>query len=70
MSLKSAFYACSPPFFRRLYQRIEASPVGYRLAKGAFWSLAGSVISRGLGLLAGIVVFWDKASVPFIYFQF
>jgi O-antigen/teichoic acid export membrane protein len=36
--------------------RIEASPLGYRLAKGAFWSLAGSLISRGLGLLAGFFV--------------
>jgi len=36
--------------------RVEASPLGYRLAKGAFWSLAGAVISRGLGLIASIFV--------------
>ena len=56
MSLKRLLYACSPAFLRAIYQRIEASPLGYRLAKGAFWSLAGSFISRGLGLLAAILV--------------
>ena len=45
-----------PPILRGYKQRIESSPLGYRLAKGAFWSLAGSVIARGLGLLSGIVV--------------
>ena len=33
-----------------------ASPLAYRLARGAFWSLVGSLISRGLGLLAGVLV--------------
>jgi len=28
----------------------------YRLAKGALWSLAGSLISRGLGLVSAILV--------------
>jgi len=36
--------------------RLEASPLGYRLARGAFWSLAGSIIARGLALLSGIAV--------------
>ena len=56
MSIKSTLYACSPAFLQAIYQRVEASPLGYRLAKGAFWSLAGAVIARGLGLLSGIVV--------------
>ena len=46
----------SPPFLRELTKRVEASPLGSRLARGAFWSLAGSFISRGLGLLAAILV--------------
>lgn len=33
-----------------------ASPLGSRLAKGAFWALAGAVISRGLALLSSIIV--------------
>lgn len=41
---------------RDAYRRIEASSLGSRLAKGAFWSLAGSAISRGLGLIAAILV--------------
>ncbi|MFZ2405405.1 MAG: oligosaccharide flippase family protein, partial [Methylobacter sp.] len=36
--------------------KIEASEIGYRIAKGAFWSLAGAVISRALMLVASIVV--------------
>ena len=36
--------------------RIEASKIGYRLAKGAFWSMAGAVISRGLMLAAWVLV--------------
>ena len=54
--LKAFLYRFSPGFLSLFYQRIEASPLGYRLAKGAFWSLAGSLISRGLGLLSAILV--------------
>lgn len=32
------------------------SPLGYRLVKGAFWSLLGSIILRGLQLLSSILV--------------
>ncbi len=45
-----------PPFLRPLYDRIENSPIGYRLAKGMFWSMAGAVISRGLMMIASIFV--------------
>ena len=45
-----------PSFLQALKARVEASPLGYRLARGAFWSLAGSFISRGLGLIAAILV--------------
>jgi hypothetical protein len=48
--LKAFIYRFSPGFLSVLFQRIEASPLGYYLAKGAFWSLAGSLISRGFGL--------------------
>ena len=48
-------YLC-PPLIQGLRSRIKASPVGYRLARGAFWSLTGTVLSRGLGLLSGILV--------------
>jgi hypothetical protein len=42
--------------FPALWDRLEASPLGYRLARGAFWSLAGTFISRGLSLIASIIV--------------
>jgi O-antigen/teichoic acid export membrane protein len=54
--VKHLIYRFSPDVLHAFYQRIEASPLGYRLAKGAFWSLAGSLISRGLGLLSAIIV--------------
>lgn len=54
--MKALIYRFSPGFLSLLYQHIEASPLGYRLAKGAFWSLAGSLISRGLGLVSAILV--------------
>jgi len=54
--IKSTLNALCPPFLRGYKERIEDSPLGYRLAKGAFWSLTGSLISRGLGLLSAILV--------------
>ena len=48
--------AILPPFLHRHVARVEASPLGYRLVKGAFWSLTGALISRGLGLIAFIFV--------------
>ena len=46
-----------PSFLQKYTNRIEASPLGYRLAKGAFWSLiVGATISRGLTLVASIIV--------------
>ncbi|HEX4265931.1 MAG TPA: oligosaccharide flippase family protein [Verrucomicrobiae bacterium] len=56
LSAKACLDAFCPPFLQRLKARIEASPLAYRLARGAFWSLAGSLISRGMGLLAGVLV--------------
>jgi len=36
--------------------RLRSSPIGYRLAQGVFWSFSGSLVSRGLNLLAFILV--------------
>ena len=54
--VKKLFDRWCPHFLSGLKGQIEASPIGYRLARGAFWSLTGSIIARGLGLLSGIVV--------------
>ena len=56
MSVKSLVSTCCPPFLRPAFNRIESSPIGYRLAKGVFWSMAGAVISRGLMLIATVLV--------------
>lgn len=56
MSVKSLVSAYCPSFLRPLFNRIESSPIGYRLAKGVFWSMAGTVISRGLMLVASVLV--------------
>lgn len=56
MSLKTLAYICSPSAIHPFFKRVEASNVGSRLAHGVFWSMAGSVISRGLMLCATVLV--------------
>lgn len=56
VSVRRMVLACCPSVFKPTLARIEASETGYRLAKGAFWSLAGAVSSRGLMLAASVVV--------------
>ncbi|PQP33980.1 polysaccharide biosynthesis protein, partial [Desulfobacteraceae bacterium SEEP-SAG9] len=56
ISLKTLAYACSPSVVHPFLNRIEASDVGSRLARGVFWSTAGVVISRGLMLAASVLV--------------
>ena len=55
-TIKKAIHVCCPQAFKSFLTRIESSEIGYRLAKGAFWSVAGAVISRGLMLIASILV--------------
>lgn len=45
-----------PRLLRPFWERVQASSVGYRLAHGAFWSFAGTLVSRVLTLLSSIVV--------------
>jgi O-antigen/teichoic acid export membrane protein len=56
MTIKSSLYSVLPDFALGYAERIEASPIGYRLARGAFWSLAGAGISRALTLVSSILV--------------
>lgn len=44
-----------PKLLGRAVERLEASDLGYRLAHGAFWSLAGTALSRVLALAASVV---------------
>ncbi len=45
-----------PDFLNPYVERIQASPVGSRLARGAFWSFFGAIISRGLSLISSVLV--------------
>jgi len=56
ISLKTLAYTCCPAALHPFFKRIEASAIGSRLAKGVFWSMAGSVISRGLMFCATVLV--------------
>jgi O-antigen/teichoic acid export membrane protein len=56
ISLKQTILTRCPAVLRPLLDRIEASDTGYRLARGAFWSFTGAVISRGLTFVASILV--------------
>jgi O-antigen/teichoic acid export membrane protein len=56
IGVKKAVYICCPNFLHPVLNRVEASEIGYRLAKGLFWSMAGAVISRGLMLAAWVCV--------------
>ena len=48
IAIKRAIQVCCPSDLKPVLARIEASEIGYRLVKGTFWSVAGTVISRGL----------------------
>ena len=56
ISVTKLIYSCSPKALHPTFDRVKKSDIGLRLARGAFWSLAGAVISRGLMLVASIVV--------------
>ncbi len=45
-----------PGFASERWQRLKASPIGYRLAKGFGWSFVGAVLSRVLTLGSSVVV--------------
>ncbi|MEP5568691.1 MAG: oligosaccharide flippase family protein [Halioglobus sp.] len=49
-------YQLSPAILHPRLRALEASDIGSRLARGVFWTMAGSVISRGLMLCAMILV--------------
>jgi len=54
--LKKWLMLAIPGFLQLHWERLAASPLGYRLARGAFWSLGGAMISRSMGLVSSILV--------------
>src|SRR5262245_6149757 len=56
MDMKKFLVALIPGTLKPAWRRLEASPLGYRLASGAFWSLWGGVLSRALNVFASVLV--------------
>ena len=59
MVLRYVKWVCDrilPRFARQYVDRIEHSPIGSRLAHGAFWSVAGATTGRLLSLASSIVI--------------
>lgn len=56
LNLSALAETVCPPALRPYWERVRSSAIGARLVAGAFWSIAGAVISRGLTLLATVVV--------------
>ena len=56
MSIIGKLSRFTPAFFLPFIEKIEMSPMVRRLTGGAFWSLGGALISRGLNLVAAILV--------------
>lgn len=54
--VKSRLHLPVPELLRSRWRRLQSSPLAYRFAKGALWSLAGTCISRLLGLCASVFV--------------
>jgi len=50
------FLKILPLRFQILWNRIEVSNIGSRIAKGTFYSLSGAIISRVLGLISSVIV--------------
>ena len=56
MPVIKAFIARMPNVAQDMIASVKASPLGYRLAHGAFWSLAGSASARFLNLVSFVIV--------------
>ncbi len=55
MSFKETLVGMIPSPLQPFWRRIERSPLGYRLLRGAFWSLMAAFIGQGLTMLANVV---------------
>jgi O-antigen/teichoic acid export membrane protein len=55
-TLEGILRRLTPDPFIGAWDRLEASPIGYRLAHGAFWSLMGTVASRLTGVIGSVVI--------------
>jgi len=57
LNILSGYLLCLlPPPLLKIWERVNSSVLGKRLARGAFWTLVGTVLSRGLNMAAMICV--------------
>lgn len=56
MSIIAIIDRFTPTFFLPVLEKMQSSQLARRLTSGAFWSLVGALISRGLNFLAFILV--------------
>jgi O-antigen/teichoic acid export membrane protein len=56
MNVTAVARKLTPSFLHSYLERLQASPVGWRMARGVFWSLVGTIISRGLAVASSIFV--------------
>jgi O-antigen/teichoic acid export membrane protein len=56
LSTKFLFEKYCPKFLDPIRLKISNSPSAIRIANGAFWSLFGALISRGLTLISSIII--------------
>lgn len=50
------FAVCIPEQFKIVQKKLAASPIAYRLARGAFWSLLGGIVSRLFAVVSSIII--------------
>lgn len=56
LTVKAWMQAATPRFLKLYWNRLETSPLGCRLLRGAFWSLVGATVARACGFLATVMV--------------
>ena len=54
--IRNFLYGACPRQLHPYWKRVESSHLGTRMVQGAFWSFGGAVLSRGLMLIALILV--------------
>jgi O-antigen/teichoic acid export membrane protein len=54
--MQSWLLSIAPDYLIKIKDRVMASPIGHRLARGTFWSLMAGCVSRFLALVASIMI--------------
>jgi O-antigen/teichoic acid export membrane protein len=55
-TIQGWLHSIAPDYLLKMKDKVLASPIGARLARGTFWSLVAGCVSRSLALVASIVI--------------